>query len=248
MACALEQADVHDRRRYQRGGDWADARDRCQASCRLVLPGVRDDRCLQLRGSVAGRVELPVKRLQRPPRRFRHARLRRHLRHQFVQLAKAQRPDQTELGREAPQRVGQHGLLLDQQRAGRVQRQRALLLQALTGTNFTSGRPTRPDFANGRTASGAISCTVCPRPVSTRPQWCAAPHASSTTVHAGCASKNPIISLRRSLRLTSAFPVSFTPCTRNTALAVSSPIMVTLIADGPFCVGLNSPHSGTAMP
>ncbi len=38
------------------------------------------------------------------------------------------------------------------------------------------------------------------------------------------------------------------PCTWNTALAVSRPIMVTLIADGSFCGALNSPQSGTPMP
>jgi hypothetical protein len=130
-----------------------------------------------------------------------------------------------------------------------------------TGTNFTAGRRAaarraaasaasllRPVCTNGRAAAGAIGFTVCPGPVSARPQWGAAPHASSTTVHAGGASKNLINSLRRSLRLTSAFPVSFTPCTWNTALAVSRPIMMMLIADDPFCVGRNSPHSGASMP
>src|SRR3954447_3143294 len=47
-----------------------------------------------------------------------------------------------------------------------------------------------------------------------------------------CFSKNAINSLRRNLRLISTFPISFTPWIWKTDLAVSRPIMVTLIAGG----------------
>ena len=59
----------------------------------------------------------------------------------------------------------------------------ALLPRLFTGTNLASGRDAAaqiaaasaasfflPRFTNGRTASGAISFTACPRPLSTRAQ------------------------------------------------------------------------------
>src|SRR3954454_19464474 len=114
-----------------------------------------------------------------------------------------------------------------------------------TGTNFTSGRRAasqiaaasaasflRPLFTNGRAASGGTSFTSCPSAPSTRPQWCAAPHASSTTVHGGCAAKNATTPSRCSLRLSTALPVSSTPCTWKVALAVSRPIMLMLLIAG----------------
>ena len=63
-----------------------------------------------------------------------------------------------------------------------------------TGTNLASGRDAAAQIAaasaasfflalltNGLTASGAIGFASCPRPLSTRAQWCAAPHAPMTT-------------------------------------------------------------------
>ena len=43
MPCALEQADVADRRRDQRRGDRTDAGDRGQAARSLIVPRVSDD-------------------------------------------------------------------------------------------------------------------------------------------------------------------------------------------------------------
>jgi len=105
-----------------------------------------------------------------------------------------------------------------------MQGQDALCSTLLAGTNFTSGREAAsqiaaasaasfffPFLTKGFTASGAISFTLCPRPVNMRAQWWAAPQASMTTVQAACFSKNAIRSFRRSFRLISALPVSSTP-------------------------------------
>ena len=115
----------------------------------------------------------------------------------------------------SPACVGQHRLLLDQQGPHRVQGQRR---PAARGSSPARTSPRAgdaaahsaaasaasfflPRFTNGRAASGAISFTSCPSPLSTRAQWWAAPQASMTTVQRGCASKNAITSSRRSLRL-----------------------------------------------
>jgi hypothetical protein len=58
----------------------------------------------------------------------------------------------------------------------------------------------------------------------------------------------PINSLRRNLRLISTFPVTFTPWIWNTDLAVSSPIMLMLMAGGSLVAGSDKPHFGTSMP
>src|SRR5215213_10952968 len=69
-----------------------------------------------------------------------------------------------------------------------------------------------------------------------------------TTVQRGCRSKNGISSLRRSLRLSCTLPVASMPWSWNTDLAVSRPIMVTLIAGGSLAAGTHDPHLGTSMP
>ena len=63
-----------------------------------------------------------------------------------------------------------------------------------------------------------------------------------------CCSKNGITSSRRSLRFSCGFPAASTPWTWKTDLAVSSPIMVILMADGSLSAGSDDPHSGTSMP
>src|ERR1700688_4674530 len=67
-------------------------------------------------------------------------------------------------------------------------------------------------------------------------------------MHASCFSKNGISSLLRSLRLISTFPVSFTPWTWKTDLAVSRPIMVMLMAGGSLFSGSFKPPFWTSMP
>src|SRR5215208_435074 len=69
-----------------------------------------------------------------------------------------------------------------------------------------------------------------------------------TTVQGGCCSKNGISSPRRSLRLSCTLPVASMPWSWNTDLAVSRPIMVTLIAGGSLAAGTHDPHLGTSMP
>src|SRR5215217_5936922 len=69
-----------------------------------------------------------------------------------------------------------------------------------------------------------------------------------TTVQGGGCSKNGISSLRRSLRLSCTLPVASMPWSWNTDLAVSRPIMVTLIAGGSLAAGTHDPHLGTSMP
>jgi hypothetical protein len=65
------------------------------------------------------------------PRPFRDGFVRLHERHQLFQLVGAQGNREAELSRQAPHGVGQHRLLLDQQRTSGMQGQDALLLQAL---------------------------------------------------------------------------------------------------------------------
>src|SRR5215213_5488657 len=69
-----------------------------------------------------------------------------------------------------------------------------------------------------------------------------------TTVQGGCCSKNGISSPRRSLRLSCTLPVASMPWSWKTDLAVSRPIMVTLIAGGSLAAGTHDPHLGTSMP
>src|SRR4051794_38904016 len=69
-----------------------------------------------------------------------------------------------------------------------------------------------------------------------------------TTVQRSCFSKNAINSLRRTLRLSSTFPVSFTPWIWKTDLAVSRPIMLRLMAGGSLLAGSDNPQCGTSMP
>src|SRR5215207_5688372 len=141
----------------------------------------------------------------------------------------------------------------------------------LAATNFASGRDAAaqiaaasaallllPRLTDGLTASGAISFTSCPRPLSTRAQWCAAAHASMTTAQRGCRSKRGISSLRRSLRLSCILPLAPMPWSWNTDLAISRPIMVALMVGGsrrrsrrpaPWriaAVGGRPPHLGRA--
>jgi hypothetical protein len=71
--------------------------------------------------------------------------------------------------------------------------------------------------------------------LSTRAQWCAAPHASGTTVQRGCPSKNGISSPRRSLRFSCTLPAASMAWSWKTDLAMSRPIMVMLIAGGSLC-------------
>src|SRR4051812_27801661 len=63
-----------------------------------------------------------------------------------------------------------------------------------------------------------------------------------------CFSKNAINSLRRTLRLSSTFPASFTPWIWKTDLAVSRPIMLMLMVGGSPVAGFNDPQCGTSMP
>src|SRR5689334_24898021 len=75
------------------------------------------------------------------------------------------------------------------------------------------------------------------------------PHkASITTVQRSCFSKKAIRSLRRTLRLSSAFPASLTPWIWKTDLEVSRPIMLMLILGGSLVAGSNDPQCGTSMP
>src|SRR5689334_25260965 len=75
------------------------------------------------------------------------------------------------------------------------------------------------------------------------------PHqASITTVQRGCFSKKAISSLRRTLRLSSAFPASLTAWIWKTDLEVSRPIVVMLMVGGSDATGSDNPQYGTSMP
>src|SRR5215212_2028025 len=69
-----------------------------------------------------------------------------------------------------------------------------------------------------------------------------------TTVQGGCCSKNGISSPRRSLRLSCTLPVASMPWSWKADLAVSRPIMVTLLAGGSLAAGTHDPQLGTSMP
>ena len=102
-----------------------------------------------------------------------------------------------------------------------------------------------PRLTKGLTYCGGISRTRWPSAISSRPQWCDPPHASSTTSHGASLAKNARNWCRFRSRRSTTRSCWSTPCSVKTFLDVSTAMRLISMTDGSFCLRSTTKQFGT---